>query len=461
MFTSRGIRLKLLCPAEKLVLFCDTPDARNRGHRYEPAAVLLPELTKNRAGLSESSWALWREARAATREIRDQISRTADANFLKVLEAFQECQVSEALLAGSTGYGYDDSGREAVDRLFSRAFGCESAAVRLQWISGTHAIASALRGNLKPGQTLLSATGAPYDTLLPMIGHPQDYEGSLRSFGIGYREVSLKDGDIDIPAVEHALDESTGLVFIQRSRGYTWRPSFSVEKIAQLIKAIRGRCSHDVIVMVDNCYGEMVEELEPTHVGADICAGSLIKNLGATIVPTGAYLAGTERAVERSLTAFTAPGLGGHVGPSLGLARTMAQALSMAPQTVAQSLEGLVVAAWIFASAGFETSPGWNEPRTDTIQAIRLGSIEAQRTFCKAVQSFGLVDSRATPVPVVQPGYRDPILMAGGTFIQGSSAELSADGPEREPYVCYLQGGTSRLHVELAALAALEKLTGE
>lgn len=454
--TSRGIRLKLLCHAEKLVLF-----ARNRPPRYEPEAVPIPELTRKRAGLSEKSWNLWREARDATREVRNRICETADANFLKVLEAFQECQLSEALLAGSTGYGYDDAGREGVDQLFARAFGCERAAARLQWISGTHAIASALRGNLRPGQTLVSATGAPYDTLLPTIGHPEDYQGSLRSFGIGYTEVPLKDGDIDIGAVQNALDDSTGVVFIQRSRGYTWRPSFSVSKIAQLIQAIRNRRGHDVAILVDNCYGEMVEELEPTQVGADLCAGSLIKNLGATIVPTGAYVAGTELAVERSLTAFTAPGLGGHVGPSLGLARSMAQALSLAPQTVAQSLEGLVVAAWIFAQAGFETSPGWNEPRTDTIQAIKLGSVQAQRVFCKAVQSFGLVDSRATPVPVVQPGYRDPILMAGGTFIQGSSAELSADGPEREPYVCYLQGGTSRLHVELAALAALEKLTGE
>ena len=377
---------------------------------------------------------------------------------MKVLAAFQECQVSEALLAGSTGYGYDDGGRESVDRLFADVFGCESAAVRLQWVSGTHAIASALRGNLRPGQTLLAATGAPYDTLLPLIGYPEDYQGSLRSFGVGYKEIPLKNSGIDLPAVTEAIDESTGLVFIQRSRGYTWRSSLSIDDIGSLIKAIRKTADRHVTILVDNCYGEMVEELEPTQVGADLCVGSLIKNIGATIVPTGAYVVGTESAVERSLTAFTAPGLSGHVGPSLGMARGMAQALSLAPQTVAQSLEGLIVASWIFENAGFETSPRWNEPRTDTIQALRLGSVKAQRVFCKAVQSFGLVDSRATPVPVVQPGYRDPILMAGGTFIQGSSAELSADGPERDPHVCYLQGGTSRLHGELAALAALEQL---
>jgi cystathionine beta-lyase family protein involved in aluminum resistance len=398
------------------------------------------------------------QAREITRDVRQQIAQTADANFLKVFSAFQECQISEALLSGSTGYGYDDGGRECVDRLFARAFGCESAAVRLQWICGTHAIASALRGNLKPGQTLLAATGAPYDTLLPLIGYPDDYQGSLRSFGISYKQVPLADSRIDIPAVVNAIDDTTGLVFVQRSRGYTWRPSFSLDEMSALIRAVREKAGSNVTILVDNCYGEMVEELEPTQIGADLCAGSLIKNIGATLVPTGAYVVGTEDAVEKSLTAFTAPGLSGHVGPSLGLARVMAQALSMAPQTVAQSLEGMVVASWIFEQAGFETSPRWNEARTDTIQAVRLGEVKAQRVFCKAVQSFGLVDSRATPVPVVQPGYRDPILMAGGTFIQGSSAELSADGPEREPHVCYLQGGTSRLHVELAALAALEQL---
>lgn len=420
--------------------------------------MLFPNRQKRRISLSEESWRLLESAREATKEVRERIAHTADTNFLKVLGAFQECQLSEAVLAGSTGYGYDDGGRESVDRLFARAFDCESAAVRLQWVSGTHAIASALRGNLHPGQTLLSATGPPYDTLLPLIGYPQDYQGSLRSFGVGYKEVPLVSGRIDIESVVASLDDSTGVVFIQRSRGYTWRPSFQIEEIARLIEAVRTCKGDDVTVMVDNCYGEMVEEREPTEVGADLVAGSLIKNLGATIVPTGAYLAGSAEAVEKSLVAFTAPGLGGHVGPTLGHARVMAQALSMAPQTVAQSLEGLVVAAWIFENAGFETSPRWNEARTDTIQAVRLGSVQGQRAFCKAVQSFGLVDSRATPVPVVQPGYRDPILMAGGTFIQGSSAELSADGPEREPHVCYLQGGTSRLHVEVAALAALEQL---
>jgi cystathionine beta-lyase family protein involved in aluminum resistance len=420
--------------------------------------VPLPTNLKSRLGLADKSWRLLDQARAITRDVREQIAHAADANFLKVLAAFQDCQISEAVLAGSTGYGYDDGGRESVDRLFANVFGCESAAVRLQWVSGTHAIASALRGNLKPGQTLLAATGAPYDTLLPMIGYPEDYQGSLRSFGISYKEVPLDQSQIDIPAVVGAIDESTGVVFVQRSRGYTWRPSFRIDELALLIQAVREVAGPRVTILVDNCYGEMVEELEPTQIGADLCVGSLIKNIGATVVPTGAYVVGTQSAVERSLTAFTAPGLSGHVGPSLGLARVMAQALSMAPQTVAQSLQGLVVASWIFEKAGFETSPRWNEPRTDTIQAVRLGEVKAQRVFCKAVQSFGLVDSRATPVPVVQPGYRDPILMAGGTFIQGSSAELSADGPEREPHVCYLQGGTSRLHVELAALAALEQL---
>lgn len=409
--------------------------------------------------LSDHSWDLLRKARKETSDFREEIRDRADHNFRKVLQAFRKHQLSEGVLSGTTGYGYDDGGREGVDRLFASVFGCPSAAVRLQWISGTHAMASALRGNLRSGQTLVAATGAPYDTLLPVIGVPEPVHGSLAAAGVDYKEVPLANGEPDIASILEALDETTGMVFLQRSRGYTWRSSFSVKILETVIDAVRSKIGKQAVILVDNCYGEMVEVLEPTQVGADLAVGSLIKNLGATILPTGAYVVGTEVAVERSMVAFTAPGLGSHVGPTLGMARSMAQALSLAPQTVAQSLEGLVVSSWLFEEAGFETSPRWNESRTDTIQAIRLGSIEAQRIFCKAVQSFGLVDARATPVSVVQPGYRDPILMAGGTFIQGSSAELSADGPERPPYVCYLQGGTARTHVELAALSALEALT--
>ena len=428
---------------------------RSRSRQFEPAPVNFEQLSIE---LSPEAATEWQRARQATADIRAQIRTRADHNFLKVLSAFQGCQLSEGVLAGTTGYGYDDGGREGVDRLFASVFGCPAAAVRLQWISGTHAMASALRGNLMPGQTLVAATGAPYDTLLPVIGVPDAVHGSLKAHGIEYREVALSHGRPDLPGLESALDESVGMVFLQRSRGYTWRQSFSLQILSEVIETVRGKCGPEVVILVDNCYGEMVEPLEPTQIGADLAVGSLIKNLGATILPTGAYVAGTEEAVEKTLTAFTAPGLSGHVGPTMGLARSMAQALSMAPQTVAQCLEGLVVSAWLFEQAGFETSPRWNEQRTDTIQAVKLGSVEAQRVFCKAVQSLGLVDSRATPVSVVQPGYQDPILMAGGTFIQGSSAELSADGPERPPYVCYLQGGTSRSHVELAALKALEAL---
>jgi cystathionine beta-lyase family protein involved in aluminum resistance len=410
------------------------------------------------AGFSPDAVASWRQARQATAEVRADIRARADANFAKVMRAFRNCPLAEAELAGSTGYGYSDLAREGLDRLAAEIFGCQAAALRLQWVSGTHAIASALRGNLRPGQTLLAGTGAPYDTLLPLIGQPVPYAGSLAEWGVNYKEVPLREERIDLSALASAIDEQTGVVFLQRSRGYTWRRSLSVEELAEAIATVRHKAGDRVVVLVDNCYGEMVELREPSELGADLVIGSLIKNLGATIVPTGAYVAGSERAVEASLTAFTAPGLSGHVGPTLGLARGMAQALSMAPQTVAQSLEGLVVAAWLFEQAGFPTSPTWNEVRTDTIQAVALGSVAAQRAFCKAVQSVGLVDARATPTSVVQPGYRDPILMAGGTFISGSSAELSADGPEREPYVCYLQGGTARIHVEMAALTALTAL---
>lgn len=410
------------------------------------------------AGIDESSVQLWRQARSETSAVRKEIRARADANFGKVMHAFRQCPMSEAELNGSTGYGYGDFAREGLDKLTAEIFGAEQAAIRLQWVSGTHAIASALRGNLAPGQTLLAGTGAPYDTLLPVIGHPVDYPGSLASWGVNYREVPLNGESIDLAALEAAIDENTGVVFLQRSRGYTWRRSLHLQELGEAIAVVRRCAGTRVTILVDNCYGEMVELKEPTEIGADLVAGSLIKNLGATIVPTGAYVAGTAKAVEATLTAFTAPGLSGHVGPTLGFARGMAQALSLAPQTIAQSLEGLVVASWLFEKAGFTTSPRWDEPRTDTIQAVELGSVLAQRAFCKAVQSVGLVDARATPTSVVQPGYRDPILMAGGTFISGSSAELSADGPERAPFVCYLQGGTARLHVEIAALTALAAL---
>lgn len=418
----------------------------------------MQEQFLTKMGVSDEGVKVWRQARKETAEVRAQIRTRADAIFAKVMGAFRSSRVSEAELAGSTGYGYSDEARGAVDRLWAETFGCESAAVRLQWVSGTHAIASALRGNLRPGQTLLAATGRPYDTLAPLIGSPVPYSGSLIEWGVHYKELALSESGIDLQALGEALDETTGLVFLQRSRGYTQRSSLSVAELGKAIEVIRKKVGHRVIILVDNCYGEMVELLEPTQVGADLVAGSLIKNLGATIVPTGAYVAGSAQAVEASLAAMTAPGLGGHVGPTLGFARGMAQALSLAPQTVAQCLEGLVAAAWIFEAAGFSTSPRWNDERTDTIQAITLQSIDAQRAFCKAVQGVGLVDAMATPVPVVQPGYQDPILMAGGTFISGSSAELSADGPERPPYSCYLQGGTARMHVELGALAAFDAL---
>lgn len=431
--------------------------ARNPCVAFEPGSMTSSEIIESFNFPGELSQ-LWSQAKVETEQVRAAIRARADENFLKVFAAFRASRLSEAILAGTTGYGYDDGGRESLDKLFAHVFGAESAAVRIQWVSGTHAIVAGLRGNLLPGQTLLAATGAPYDTLLPAIGYPKDYPGSLRSFGIEYQEVPLREGKPDLSAIESALTPETGVVFLQRSRGYTWRPSLSVGDLAKIIELVRKKTNHQTTIIVDNCYGEMVEESEPTNFGADLVIGSLIKNLGATIVPTGAYVAGSAQAVENTMTAFTAPGLGSHVGPSLGLARTLAQGLSLAPQMVGQCLEGLVVASWLFEKRGYETSPGWSDFRTDTIQAIRLGSIAKQRAFCKAIQELGLVDSSATPISVVQPGYRDPILMAGGTFIQGSSAELSADGPEREPHVCYLQGGTSRVHVELAALNALRAL---
>ncbi|MEW6279521.1 MAG: methionine gamma-lyase family protein [Candidatus Eremiobacterota bacterium] len=398
------------------------------------------------------------EADRATAEVRQAVREQAAVNQWKVLEALQSEGLSEGHFYGTTGYGFHDTGRELLDRAVARIFGAQAARLRLQIVSGTHAISAALFGCLHPGDELVSLTGPPYDTLLPVLGHECPSPGSLGELGVTYRELDLlPDGSIDLEKVEACMRPGTRAVFLQRSRGYTWRRSVGVEELGECIRRLR-RVAPEAVVIVDNCYGELVEPREPTEVGADLVAGSLIKNLGGALAPTGGYLAGSREVVERAMIRITAPGIAAEEGPTLGFNRILTQGLFLAPHIVGQALEGAVWAAWLLEREGYEASPRWDEPRTDLIQAVRLGSVDKQKAFCRGVQRAGAVDHRALPEPVMNPGYRDPILMAGGTFIQGSSIELSADGPLRPPHACYLQGGVSLAQIQLGVLRALEEL---
>lgn len=395
------------------------------------------------------------EADEAVRPFREKAGRISEFNQLKVLQAFQEENLGEGHFAGSTGYGFHDSGREALDRALARIMRTEAALVRWQIVSGTHALSAVLFGNLRPGDEWVSVTGKPYDTLQPVIGGGP---GSLEDWGITFRHLNLLgDGKVDFENLASFLSPNTRLVYIQRSRGYDWRPSFSIAEIAMMTRRIK-EIKPDAVVMVDNCYGEMVEEMEPTEVGADVIAGSLIKNLGGGICPTGGYIAGKKELVENAARHLTAPGIGEEEGATLGINRTLFQGIFLSPLIVREALEGAIWASYLLEKNGFPVSPRWDEKRTDIIQGIRLGSQKALEVFCRGIQRGGPVDHRAVPTAARLPGYRDPIVMAGGTFIQGSSIELSADGPLREPYAVYLQGGLSSDHVKIAVLIAIAEL---
>lgn len=411
---------------------------------------ISPALLK-RADLSEEM----------TAEMREERRSITEYNQLRVCAAFCEERVEEHHFAGSTGYGFHDSGRDTLDRLFARIFGGEEALVRWQFVSGTHALASILFGNLRPGDRWLSIVGAPYDTLHPVIDGSSQWPGSLREWGIEYDEISLtSDHRIDTEKLSEAMTENTRLVYIQRSLGYTFRPSLSLETLTEAIgniKSLQPSCR----VMVDNCYGEFVEISEPLHCGADIIGGSLIKNSGGGIAPAGGYIAGKADMVRRAAVYLTSPGIGPDEGATLGINRLLFQGLFMAPSVVGQAVEGAIWAAHLLESLGFRVLPSWDGKRTDIIQAVMLGSKASQRAFCRGIQKSSPVDSFAVPEAVSMPGYRDPIIMSGGTFIQGSSIELSADGPEREPYAVYLQGGLSYHHVKAGVLCALQELLNE
>ena len=388
-------------------------------------------------------------------------SRTAavEQRLERVLEAMAAERLGTQHFASLTGYGHGDQGREVVDRIFARVLGAEAAAVRLQFVSGTHAIAAALFGVLRPGDRLLSVTGRPYDTLEEVIGLREQGQGSLAEFGVSYDELALTDaGAVDLDALDRALDQPCRMVLIQRSCGYSWRPSISVEQIGALCARIHAR-QPDCICFVDNCYGELVEEQEPTQVGADLIAGSLIKNLGGTIAPTGGYVAGHAALVEQACCRLTAPGIGSEGGTGFDLQRLVLQGLFLAPQMVAEALIGADLVAGVFARLGYAVQPtpgGW---RGDLIQAVCLGDPEALKVVCRAFQSASPVGAYHDPVPAAMLGYPSDLVMAGGTFIDGSTSEFSADAPLREPFNLYVQGGTHRGHIRLALVRALTALS--
>jgi aluminum resistance protein len=385
------------------------------------------------------------------------IDAIAEANQLKVIAAMQKNRVAANHFNLSTGYGYDDEGRDTLERVYADCFGAEAALVRPQITCGTHALALALGANLLPGDELLSPVGRPYDTLEEVIGIRESV-GSLKEYGVSYRQVDLlPDGSFDTDKICAAISNKTKLITIQRSKGYATRPSFSVAQIGELI-ALCKQCKPDVICMVDNCYGEFTELIEPVNVGADLMVGSLIKNPGGGLAPTGGYICGRADLIERCARRLTAPGLGREVGANLGLLPQFYQGFFLAPTVVASAVEGAVFAANCYEKLGFHVIPGASEVRHDIIQAVELGSREGMIAFCKGIQAAAPVDSYVTPEPAPMPGYDSDVIMAAGAFVQGSSIELSADGPTRPPYAVYFQGGLTWYHAKLGILMSLQKM---
>ena len=387
----------------------------------------------------------------------ERIDQTAEYNQLKVLKGMQDNKVSDIHFAATTGYGYNDLGRDTLEDVYASVFHAESALVRPQLISGTHALTIALSGNLRPGDEILSPVGKPYDTLEEVIGI-RDSVGSLKEFGITYSQVDLlPNGDFDFENIKKAINERTKLIEIQRSKGYATRPTLSVKRIGELISSIKS-IKPDVICMVDNCYGEFVEEMEPTDVGADMIVGSLIKNPGGGLAPIGGYIVGRRDCVERAAYRLTAPGLGKEVGASLGVSQSLYQGLFLSPTVVAGALKGAIFAANVYEKLGFGVVPNGTESRHDIIQAITFGTPEGVIKFCEGIQAAAPVDSFVTPEPWAMPGYDSDVIMAAGAFVQGSSIELSADGPIKPPYAVYFQGGLTWYHAKLGILMSLQKL---
>jgi cystathionine beta-lyase family protein involved in aluminum resistance len=391
-------------------------------------------------------------------ELFSDLDDIAAYNQYKVLDAFQKCRITDVHFSWTTGYGYNDPGREALEKVYAKVFGTEAALVRPIIVNGTHALTLMLAGVLRPGGELIYCTGSPYDTLWEVIGLRGEGRGSLKDFGISYKQVELKpDGSIDLEALGNAISSKTRAVAVQRATGYGWRKAITIEEIEKWASYVK-RVNPDIICLVDNCYGEFLDTKEPTEVGADVAAGSLIKNPGGGLALTGGYIAGREDLIEMISYRMTSPGIGGECGLTFGQSRTMFQGLFIAPKTVNGAVKGSILCAKVFENLGYEVCPGPFDKRSDIIEAVKLGSPEAVIAFCEGIQAAAPVDSHVTPIPCDMPGYDDPVIMAAGAFVQGSSIELSADAPIREPYIVYFQGGLTYEHSKFGVLKALQAM---
>lgn len=418
-------------------------------------------LLSKKYGINEIVLELYSRTMEEIKSEFDKYDEIREYNQLKVLRALQEEKISDSHFTNSTGYGYGDIGRDALDRVYAKIFNCESALVRPHFVNGTHAIGAALFGNLRSGDTMLSVCGTPYDTLHNIIGISNNENiGSLREYNVHYKQVDLKsNGDIDLDAIKAMLeaDKTIKLVHIQRSTGYGWRNSLLISQIKVVIDFVKSIRS-DIICFVDNCYGEFVDIIEPTDVGADMIAGSLIKNIGGGIAPTGGYIAGTKHCVEQASYRLTIPGIGGECGSTFGVMRLLYQGLFFAPHVTMEAVKGAIFCSKIMELAGFEVLPKFNDPRSDIIQAIKFNDKDKLIAFCKGIQNGSPVDSFAECEPWDMPGYEDQVIMAAGAFIQGASIELSADAPIRAPFIAYLQGGLTFDHAKIGILIALSKI---
>lgn len=396
----------------------------------------------------------------AEKDLREEFLKIDQAcmqNSIKVLNAFQKNKIAEVHFGQTTGYGYDDIGRDTIEKVFADVLKAEDALVRTQFISGTHAITVALFACLRPGDTLLSICGKPYDTLDPIIGI-EDNPSSLKSYNINYEQIDLKDNDFDIPSIlERVSKKDIKMIEIQRSRGYSLRNSLTIDKIERVIRAIR-EVNNEVIIMVDNCYGEFVSEKEPVELGADIMVGSLIKNLGGGLAPNGAYIAGRKDLIKLAAERLTSPGQGKEVGPTLGINKSILQGLYMAPQVVASSLKTAIFTSYMLEKLGYKVQPRYNETRADIVQTIEFGNEEKLIKYCQGIQSGSAIDSNSIPMPWDMPGYTDKVIMAAGAFTMGSSIELSCDAPIREPYIAFQQGGLTFEYGKLGVLKAIQNI---
>ncbi|MGU8530630.1 methionine gamma-lyase family protein [Clostridium perfringens] len=418
------------------------------------------ELLKKQYGFTDETIKLYNQAIIDVENEFKIYDEIREYNQLKVLKAFQEERISDNHFTNSTGYGYGDIGRDTLDLVYARIFNAEKALVRPHFVNGTHALGTALFGNLRPGDTILAVTGSPYDTLHSVIGiSGEENIGSLKEYGVNYKQVDLVDGKINIEKALEMIkeDESIKLIHIQRSTGYGWRNAFQVKELGEAIKAIK-ELREDLLVFVDNCYGEFIDIIEPTDVGADLIAGSLIKNIGGGIAPTGGYIVGKEKYVEQASYRLTVPGIGAECGCTFGVMKDFYQGLFLSPHVAIEALKGAIFCARIMELAGFEVLPKYNDKRSDIIQAIKFNDKEKLIKFCKGVQYASPIDSFVECEPWAMPGYSDEVIMAAGAFIQGSSIELSADAPIREPYIAYLQGGLTFDHAKIGVLIALNNI---